>query len=228
MEDDRLYIQTELCTGTLSSEMSKNPLPMDRRYKLLREICLALSFIHRNNMVHLDIKPENIFIKNDQFKLGDFGLVNKATCDQEVEEGDSRYMSMELLSGDCADLTKSDIFSLGATMYEICRGEPLPMNGQEWQDIRAGHLLPFPDDTESDLVSLVVEMMHPSPHLRPTAVDLLSRPKLLSDEEKALNAEKTKVRQLAAQALCFRHFSPPPRKGLTRANTWNGTLPLPH
>ena len=51
-------------------------------------------------------KPENIFVKNDQFKLGDFGLVSKASNHNDVEEGDSRYMSMELLSGDHGDLTK--------------------------------------------------------------------------------------------------------------------------
>ena len=77
----------------------------------MREMLLALDFIHRNQMVHLDIKPENIFLKNDQFKLGDFGLVTQSSAAQDVEEGDSRYMSMELLSGDRSDLTKSDIFS---------------------------------------------------------------------------------------------------------------------
>ena len=51
-------------------------------------------------------KPENIFIKNNQYKLGDFGLVSKIENHDDVEEGDSRYMSMELLSGDLDDLTK--------------------------------------------------------------------------------------------------------------------------
>lgn len=58
MEDDRLFIQTELCSGTLGDEVARGPLTSQRRYKLLREILLALDFIHRNNMVHLDIKPE--------------------------------------------------------------------------------------------------------------------------------------------------------------------------
>ena len=58
MEDDRLYIQTELCTGTLADENARGRLPEPRRYKLLREMLLALDFIHRNNMVHLDVKPE--------------------------------------------------------------------------------------------------------------------------------------------------------------------------
>ena len=108
MEEDRLFIQTELCNSTLEEELKSGVLArcIPRRFKLLREILLALELIHRNNMVHLDIKPENIFIKGDQYKLGDFGLVTKATTEDDVEEGDSRYMSLELLSGDHKDLTK--------------------------------------------------------------------------------------------------------------------------
>ena len=229
MEDDRLYIQTELCSGTLSDEMNRVPpvLNVPRRYKLLREILLALDFIHRHNMVHLDIKPENIFIKNDQYKLGDFGLVTKASSSQDVEEGDSRYMSMELLSGDNrSDLTKSDIFSLGITMYEICLGRQLPMNGEEWQDIRAGKLSPLPN-TDHDMANIIRRMLDPNPVNRPTPASLLKHPQLLSDEEKALNAERTKVIQaniqLAAQQQMHFGGQPVPKRPLTRANTWSGS-----
>jgi hypothetical protein len=57
MEDDRLYIQTELCSGTLAEEIAVGPMAEPRRFKVLREILLALDFIHRQHMVHLDIKP---------------------------------------------------------------------------------------------------------------------------------------------------------------------------
>ena len=89
MEEGRLHIQTELCTSTLQAELEvspsaaaqthqmqveapplRQPMSHERRYKLLREILLALELIHKNNMCHLDIKPENIFIKTDQYKLG--------------------------------------------------------------------------------------------------------------------------------------------------------------
>jgi len=117
MEGNRLYIQTELCETTLLHEMRNTTnggksilLDEKRRYKLLREMLLALDLVHKSNMIHLDIKPENIFIKNNQYKLGDFGLVGKTEGKHDdVEEGDSRYMSPELLSGELDDLTKVSI-----------------------------------------------------------------------------------------------------------------------
>lgn len=226
MEDDRLYIQTELCSGTLAEEISKDILTERRRYKVLREILLALEFIHRQGMVHLDIKPDNIFLKKseDQYKLGDFGLVTRASNSQEVDEGDSRYMSRELLSGDRSDLTKSDIFSLGATMYEISLMRPLPMNGPEWQDMRSGILFPMPN-TSQEMSMIIRRMMDPVAARRPTASQLLQHPQLLSDEQKALNIEKSKViqanMQLAAQAHMM--MPKPMKRGLQRANTWNGS-----
>ena len=119
MEGNRLYIQTELCdstllqvmrgTGVIEKDGSRMYLDEKKRYKLLREILLALDLVHKSGMIHLDIKPENIFIKNGPekiFKLGDFGFVSKIENHGDVEEGDSRYMSLELLSGELDDLTK--------------------------------------------------------------------------------------------------------------------------
>ena len=173
-------------------------------------------------------------IKNDQFKLGDFGLVSKISFHDDVEEGDSRYMSLELLSGDHGDLTKSDIFSLGITFYEICLGSdtPLPSSGPQWQALRAADI-PFENAaaaTPQDMQLIIRQMMNPTIATRPTAGELLKRPQLLSDEQKALLAEKNKVIQanmaLVAQSEQLRLLKPPPtfpRKGLlVRANTWNG------
>jgi serine/threonine protein kinase len=108
MEGNRLYIQTELCDGTLLDQMRQGGEVIDEqgRYKLLREILLALKLVHESGMIHLDIKPENIFRKSGMYKLGDFGLVSKIENHDDVEEGDSRYMSLELLRGELDDLTK--------------------------------------------------------------------------------------------------------------------------
>jgi tRNA A-37 threonylcarbamoyl transferase component Bud32 len=107
-EDDRLHIVTDLCTSTLQNEIDDGLIKSDtrRQYKLLREMLLALKLIHQHGKVHLDIKPENIFVKDQLFKLGDFGLVIDETTVGEVEEGDCRFMCMDLFSGNHRDLTK--------------------------------------------------------------------------------------------------------------------------
>eukprot|EP00511_Aplanochytrium_stocchinoi_P004448 CAMPEP_0204834242 /NCGR_PEP_ID=MMETSP1346-20131115/19238_1 /ASSEMBLY_ACC=CAM_ASM_000771 /TAXON_ID=215587 /ORGANISM="Aplanochytrium stocchinoi, Strain GSBS06" /LENGTH=292 /DNA_ID=CAMNT_0051967413 /DNA_START=200 /DNA_END=1074 /DNA_ORIENTATION=- len=81
IEDCRLYIQTELCDMSLQDMLKeKQALPNPDKKELetialtmVRHILHALSRLHRQNIVHLDIKPANIFIKNGAYKLGDLG-----------------------------------------------------------------------------------------------------------------------------------------------------------
>jgi len=219
MEENRLHIVTELCTSTLQEEMTNSRLYSNtkRLYKLLREMLLALRLIHKHGLVHLDIKPENIFVRDDSFKLGDFGLVSKVSVQDDVEEGDSRYMCMDLLSGNHDDLTKCDIFSLGITMYEIVLNRPLPLEGQEWQDLRAGKLSQTLH-VQPELQTFIRMMMHPDASQRPTAADLLTRRQLLSEEEKRLIYEQNKVRE-ANMALAFQMKKISPPRRLFRSNT---------
>jgi len=242
MEEDRLHIQTELCDSTLdvysiaSSALpgidGRGGIPEETQYRLLREMSLALELLHRSGMVHLDIKPENIFIKKDQFKLGDFGLVSKIANSGDVEEGDSRYMSLELLSGDHHDLTKCDIFSLGATMYQIFQGRSLPSDGPDWHELRSGRLSPTPH-TPAALRSIVRDMMKPEPSDRPSASELLRNRRLLSAEERMLITEKNRATEARTALAAMQDermtwgklpASPAPgrRGALVRHHTWNG------
>ena len=91
--------------GTVDSGVSVGVM-RETTAQAAERMLLALDLVHKSGMIHLDIKLENIFIKNDQYKLGGFGLVSKIENHDDVEEGDSRYLSMELLSGYLDDLTK--------------------------------------------------------------------------------------------------------------------------
>jgi hypothetical protein len=112
-------------------------------------------------------------------------------------------------------------------MYEICRAQRLPMNGQEWQDIRAGTLLPLVD-TPFAMEMIIKVMIHPEPCKRPLPSALLRKEELLSEEQKQLLAEKQKVLEvnmaLALQTERMKKLTPPGPGGLLRANTWNGSL----
>ena len=235
IEDERLFIQTELCDSSLERELQRGRFERTPKslWTFLRQLLLALELIHTKGLVHLDIKPGNIFVNKPHaghqplYKLGDFGLVTQADRQSDVVEGDSRYMSKELLDDfddftdrrHHRDLTKSDLFSLGATAYELVQAQPLPPNGPLWHALRDG---PPPLTTDTNvppaLNDVVLAMMRSEPSERPSAGDLLKHvPELQSQ-----------VQQLALtvghlQNQVNRLNSPHShKKGLMRSNTWCG------
>lgn len=102
-EDEEVHIQLELCDRSLTDHCeSKNGLTEDETWNVFVDMLNGLQHMHKNNMLHNDIKPENVFVATDGvFKIGDFGLVRDLSEDSKPheEEGDSRYLSMEALNG---------------------------------------------------------------------------------------------------------------------------------
>lgn len=99
-----------------------------------------MQFIHERGIAHLDVKPDNIYIKNGVYKLGDFGCATLIDKSLPIEEGDARYMPQEILNEKYDHLDKVDIFSLGAAIYELIRGLPLPESGSQVLNLKGGKL----------------------------------------------------------------------------------------
>lgn len=106
------------------------------------------------------------------YKLGDLGQVSHYPA-EDVTEGDSRYLSRELLQGDTSCLPAADIFALGLTIYELASGRPLPTGDEPWQTLRDGIIdnqsIPH---VSAPFAGLLREMIHPVPSQRPTAAQL--------------------------------------------------------
>ncbi|GMH47909.1 hypothetical protein TrRE_jg12216, partial [Triparma retinervis] len=203
VEEDSVYIQTELCEGTVSNLYQQNKFVNNEAEKcrLLRSMAEALTVIHEESLVHLDIKPENIFVRGNIYKLGDFGLATNIENRRIVDDGDSRYMSPEILNDDYSDLKKADIFSLGCTILELCRS-PLPYSGEEWQSIRAGNIGAF--DAGRDLHKIILSMLAPAPGQRPGAASLRKMRVLMTDKERELQLEKNRVADLQGRMDALR------------------------
>jgi wee1-like protein kinase len=115
-----------------------------KMHLLKLKICKGLNFIHERGIAHLDVKPDNIYVRNGVYKLGDFGCATLIDRSLAIEDGDSRYMPPEMLNDKYENLDKVDIFCLGAAIYELIRGTPLPDSGPHFASIREGRITLLP------------------------------------------------------------------------------------
>uniref|UniRef100_A0A1J3JEL7 Wee1-like protein kinase n=1 Tax=Noccaea caerulescens TaxID=107243 RepID=A0A1J3JEL7_NOCCA len=173
-ENEQLYIQLELCDHSLSK---KSSLKISEREILviMHQIAKALQFVHEKGIAHLDVKPDNIYIKNGVCKLGDFGCATRLDKSLPVEEGDARYMPQEILNENYEHLEKVDIFSLGVTVYELIRGSPLTESRNQSLNIKEGKLPLLPGHS-LQLQQLLKAMMDRDPTRRPSARDIMNHP----------------------------------------------------
>jgi TolB-like protein/tRNA A-37 threonylcarbamoyl transferase component Bud32 len=115
-------------------------LPVDEAVRIAREAALALDYAHQEGVVHRDIKPENILLTKDGSSLvADFGIARALGGDEHLTQtgmaiGTPAYMSPEQASGDQAIDARTDVYSLGAVLYEMLAGEP-PYTGPTAQAI---------------------------------------------------------------------------------------------
>jgi serine/threonine-protein kinase len=130
----RPYLVMEHVQGkTLRAQLRRGPLPVEEAVRIATEMCLALTAAHEfvnpdtgeRGMVHRDVKPENIFLEEQtgRAKLGDFGL-SRAAGDTTLTSqvlGTPGYASPEQCVGGEVD-DRSDIYSLGLTIYEMLTG----------------------------------------------------------------------------------------------------------
>ncbi|KAL4572106.1 hypothetical protein LXL04_018875 [Taraxacum kok-saghyz] len=172
-ENEKLYIQMELCDHSLSIHHSPRPCPEGEVLEAMHQIAKALQYIHSKGIVHLDLKPENIYVKNGVYKLGDFGCSSLLDGSLPIDEGDARYMPQEILNDNYDHLDKVDIFSLGATVYELIRGSTLPDSGPFFQNLREGKLPLLPGHSVQ-FQNILKAMLDPDPVKRPSAKELVA------------------------------------------------------
>ena len=158
-------------------------LKAEEAVRLVLQICDALVHAHRENVIHRDIKPQNIIITPDgRVKVTDFGIA-RAAADATITHGRSllgsvHYSSPEQARGSCAD-QKSDIYSLGVVLYELLTGS-VPFSGESPISVALKHLqediVPpgeLNPELPQELDKIVMKTLHKDRNLRyPGALEL--------------------------------------------------------
>ncbi|PVU88305.1 hypothetical protein BB559_005627 [Furculomyces boomerangus] len=179
-----LFIQSELCErGNLkdlfSTYFNSSPVPEENIWKIISAISSGLYFMHSHNVVHLDLKPDNVCVTNNGYiKLVDFGHASYLPVVDFDHEGDRVYLAPEILQSGSYD-KPADIFSLGLIALEMATNVILPQNGSEWYSLRNNNLRPSGIENamiSSELSSLITSMLDNNPAKRPTSEQIFLHP----------------------------------------------------
>lgn len=131
-QDGRPFFSMDYIEGqSLSNVINRTPLPAERAARYLQKIAEAIHFAHTHGIVHRDLKPANVLIDaNDQPHITDFGLARQIEIESDltltgVALGTPSYMPPEQAAG-CRHKMgpQSDIYSLGAILYDLVTGRP--------------------------------------------------------------------------------------------------------
>ncbi|MBD5485852.1 MAG: Stk1 family PASTA domain-containing Ser/Thr kinase [Lachnospiraceae bacterium] len=151
------YIVMELVDGiTLKKYIEKKArLSVKEAISIAIQVSMGIEAAHNNHIIHRDIKPQNIIIsKEGKVKVTDFGIAKAATSNTITSNvmGSVHYTSPEQARGGYSD-EKSDIYSLGITMFEMLTGR-VPFNGETTVAIAIKHIqeeMPSPRDYVSEI-----------------------------------------------------------------------------
>ncbi len=187
-EGGRLYLVMEFLEGESLGELIDREAPLDpgRIIEIVRQICDALAEAHESGIIHRDLKPDNLIVtrvglKRDFVKLVDFGIAKvQAVLDRAKQEltgeglvlGSPGYMAPEQITSVGIE-PATDLYSLGALMYEMVTGLP-PFVGETPFQVCIQHLNQAPAHPTMDgrrldgpLIDLILQLLQKDPKRRP-------------------------------------------------------------
>jgi eukaryotic-like serine/threonine-protein kinase len=220
--ENQLAMIMELIHGeTLRDLRARTAITLPQALDYIAQTLNALSYAHRLGVVHRDIKPSNIMITDGGFvKLLDFGIAITGHGSDLTRAGyllgSLNYMSPEQVGGSKAT-SRSDIYSVGVTLYELLTGE-LPIKGENNYEVMMGHInqVPIPPHHIAPLVptpvsDAVMRALAKDPMQRfATADDFLHSLKLTPATSQEGDTYAAPLPTMAAPATSGRTPMPPP------------------
>ena len=182
--ENQPYLLIAYCpNGSLNKRVGK--CSEEEAWKIIEQVASGLAYLHKKGIIHQDIKPDNILIdENNDYVITDFGISMKAqsTLRKSMRTKDNigtmEYMAPERFSDNPSPTKASDIWSLGAMMYELVEGNvPFAKFGGLTQ--KNGADLPTMHSNVSvKLKQLIISLLDPIAANRPTAEEIVELAKI--------------------------------------------------
>ena len=193
------FVMPYVKSVSLETVLPRNDISVTRKLDILIQLCSALAYAHRNDIVHRDIKPANVLVDYaGHAYLVDFGIAgyftaNKKTANndaakstQEMVMGTSAYMAPEQHNGSSHTNQLSDIYSLGVLMHELIFGVvPMLANEQTYAQKATDKY-----QMANALRTLINHCIQPNPNQRPTSIDEIRQQLLLISQGRHLQGNR--------------------------------------
>lgn len=178
---NRPYLVMQLCNGSIENKVGN--MNEDDIWHLIKDIASGLSYLHSKEVIHRDIKPDNILLSSsDEYLLSDFGVsakmqntMRRNSTRQKIESdisGTVAYMAPELFSKNPIANKATDIWALGATLYELLTGELLFLGQGGILQLKGAEIPDLPNKYSDDIKALVLACIRLDATVRPTSSEL--------------------------------------------------------
>lgn len=196
----RPFLVMKYCENGSSSKLA-GQISEDKLWDFIHDVASGLEILHSQSdpIVHQDIKPDNILVdSNGRFLITDFGISKRLRATmrrlskRDVSSGAMPYMAPERFESMPKLNPASDIWSLGASIYELATGE-LPLNGFGGSMLKHGAEVPsLGPSVSQSLNNLMMACLSPEPTARPTAKEIVEA---ASEKSFKLTAKKVDTHQ---------------------------------
>ena len=216
------YIVMEMIEGKDLKKLIKTGggLPFDKALDYGIQICAGLGFAHRSQLVHADVKPQNLLINREGvLKVTDFGIAQAYTdtmppTRSDVVWGSPHYFAPEQAKGEKPS-PAADVYSIGVVLFEMFSGR-LPYVGSSQRELALAHiqaeiprLRDFKDDLPEDLSNVIAKVMSKRPNDRYKHADQLGHILQEIRDRRRQSAQRTASGRMAPPTLAG---APPARR----------------